>query len=93
MTVKELKEELAKLPDDSKVVVMMSSGCCGDTEDLEVDFADSYEPSKHYGGSLNIRVAGLPGYESCRSAYRMRELAKEIQAERDARDNSSKKDS
>lgn len=87
MKVKELKEELAKLSDDADVFILMDSGCCGDTEYLEISVADSYEPSKSFDfkGSLNIRCNSLPGYESCISAGRMVKLAREIQKERDER--------
>lgn len=87
MKVKELREELAKLSDDADVFIMMDSGCCGDTDTLEISLVDSYEPSKSWDfkGSLNIRCNALPGYESCISAGRMGRLAKQIQDEREER--------
>lgn len=68
MKVKELKAELAKLPDDAEVIVNMFSGCCGDFEPLEVSDVGSYEPRKDYDGALSVWVNPPPGYRSCRQA-------------------------
>lgn len=91
MKVKELREEIANLPDDAEVCIQMSSGCCGDFEYLGIEYLDSFAPDSRYGGSLNIRVEALPGYESCISSGRMSKLAQQIQKEREDR-NSPKKD-
>lgn len=83
--VKDLLEELRGLPEDANISIQLDSGCCGDVEYLEINTIDSYAPSKHYEGSINIRCNSLPGYESCISAGRMSKLAKQIQEEREER--------
>lgn len=68
MKIKELKELLNSLPesmDDQEIYSVMSSGCCGDTEDLEQLEVDYYLPSKGFNGMLRLTYSSLPGYRSC----------------------------
>lgn len=76
MKIKELKEILKQLPDsmdEVEIYSVMSSGCCGDVEDLEgldVDFRlPDHKPDSHPhkdSGMLRFYYNSLPGYHSCR---------------------------
>lgn len=72
LTVKELKEAIATLPDDAYVSFHMASGCCGDYEYLEPSKGFEYEA---YIAQRDKEVStfifyfdSLPGYKSCRQA-------------------------
>lgn len=65
MTIKELKEKIANMPDDATISFEMYSGCCGDVEYLELSDTDESEPYKTFTGSLRFFFASLPGYHSC----------------------------
>jgi hypothetical protein len=71
MKVKELRELIADMKEDEEVHFQMSSGCCGDYE--EMDVVDSevlpFDPYKPEEGSFGrILLGPLPGYTSCRQA-------------------------
>lgn len=70
MKIKELKEILKNLPeemDEVEIYSTMSSGCCGDVEqleDLDIDFRLPDLKGKDKG-SLRFYYSALPGYRSC----------------------------
>lgn len=66
MNIKEIKEAIKYLPDDTNISFQMSSGCCGDYEELDV--YDIESGSAKEGSYLIFRFEALPGYETCRKA-------------------------
>ena len=72
ITIKELKEAIAHLPDDAHLSFSMASGCCGDYESLELSEGfefESYLAQKSNEVSTFIfYFNSLPGYKSCRQA-------------------------
>ena len=87
MKVKELKEQLANQPDDAEVVFEMYSGCCGDTEQMDLSDTDSYEPSPRYGGSFRFLLNPVDGYRSCRQAAKPRQDHKDYWDHFDSKKN------
>lgn len=64
MKVKELRELIENLSDDSDVCFRMNSGCCGDFEYMEVNSTFS-SPKEDKRAVVNIDFDSLPGYMSC----------------------------
>lgn len=63
MNIKELKQLIKDLPEDSSISFLMDSGCCGDFEEMEC-----YDTSVYDGVGIAFRLESLPGYGSCRQA-------------------------
>lgn len=72
MKIKDLKILMEQCDPESEVYFSMTSGCCGDQEDLEVGAAetfgvhDSGKPYEKGKAFLRVEFYALPGYESCR---------------------------
>ncbi len=81
MKIKELKDLLNSLPsemDSLEVWCTMSSGCCGDFEELGLLEVDERLPSKDDPGMLRIHFnESLPGYRSCRQVSQTKDNDKE----------------
>lgn len=60
LKVGELKAQLAGLGDDEEVSILMNSGCCGETETMEILTVSGYCLE-----GLYIYCNPLPGYRSC----------------------------
>jgi hypothetical protein len=56
---------IANMPDDATLSFEMLSGCCGDTEFMDLIDVDVMEPAKDWSGALRFQFAQLPGYRSC----------------------------
>lgn len=64
MKIRDLKEHIKDLPDDTDVIFVMDIGCCGETESL--DLWDSYKGVHQNYICFNFNP--LPGLDSCRKA-------------------------
>lgn len=62
MKVKDLLEHLKGLDPEASVIIQMQSGCCGDSETMEIIHIDVCpDPIQ----ALFIELKPLPGYKSC----------------------------
>lgn len=69
MKIKELKDLISKLPaemDEVEIWSTISSGCCGEFEELGEIEVQEFLPSPNNPGGLRIHFnESLPGYKSC----------------------------
>ena len=67
MKVKELKNLISDLSDESDVCFQMDSGCCGDYESMEITDTEvmGLTGKEDVDDILIVRFKALPGYRYC----------------------------
>lgn len=79
MKVKDILNDLKNADPETEVTFLVLEGCCGDVEfleDAELDVKKATPP--HYPEKVEFTFSQMRGYETCRRAGAMNELATKL---------------